>query len=240
MREVNHALPLREVATEFGQLADVLAAVGADSLDAGRLVRFAAEAVPNAQHAALTFVCGTRRPQTLASTGEVPRRVDALQYETGQGPCLDAITESDVRRTDDLALELQWPEFAQRAVVATGVRSMCCVRLHLDGDDRGALSFYAERPRAFGDMDVGVASLFAAFASLALRGVRYRAQAADLTLALRSSRQIGMAIGILMARRRITSDAAFEQLRRASQHLNRKLRDIAHEVTEIGDLPGPR
>lgn len=46
-----------------------------------------------------------------------------------------------------------------------------------------------------------------------------------------------MAVGILMARQQLTSEQAFGRLVTASQHLNRKLRDIAAEVTETGALP---
>jgi hypothetical protein len=56
-------------------------------------------------------------------------------------------------------------------------------------------------------------------------------------IALHSSRQIGMAMGIVMASRRCTPEAAFEVLRTCSQQLHRKLRDIADEVVLTGDLP---
>lgn len=40
-----------------------------------------------------------------------------------------------------------------------------------------------------------------------------------------------------MARQLVASDEAFDLLSRASQHLNRKLRDIAAEVEMTGALP---
>jgi AmiR/NasT family two-component response regulator len=59
-----------------------------------------------------------------------------------------------------------------------------------------------------------------------------------LEAALGSSREIGMAMGVLMSRGRTSQDEAFDLLRRASQHLNRKLRDVAANVIETGVLPG--
>jgi ANTAR domain len=56
------------------------------------------------------------------------------------------------------------------------------------------------------------------------------------------SREIGTAMGVLMARNQMTQEEAFEALRGASQHLNRKLRDVAAEVVDTGvlpDLPAP-
>jgi AmiR/NasT family two-component response regulator len=46
-----------------------------------------------------------------------------------------------------------------------------------------------------------------------------------------------MAIGVLMGRGNLTRGEAFTLLRSASQHLNRKLRDIAAEVVDTGELP---
>ena len=47
---------------------------------------------------------------------------------------------------------------------------------------------------------------------------------------------IGQA-GILMERERITSGEAFDILRRASHHLNIKLRDVAQALVETGENP---
>ena len=58
-----------------------------------------------------------------------------------------------------------------------------------------------------------------------------------LERALQSSRQIGIAIGIVMERHRLTEEAALEQLKVISQHQNRKLRDIATEIGRTGNVP---
>ena len=46
-----------------------------------------------------------------------------------------------------------------------------------------------------------------------------------------------MAIGILMAIRRVSQEEAFDLLRVRSQRSNRKLREIADEVVLTGALP---
>jgi AmiR/NasT family two-component response regulator len=48
---------------------------------------------------------------------------------------------------------------------------------------------------------------------------------------------IGQAQGILMERERVTAEQAFDILRRASQHLNEKLRDVAQNLVETGESP---
>ena len=52
----------------------------------------------------------------------------------------------------------------------------------------------------------------------------------QLTEAIEHRTVIGIALGITMERQGIGRDAAFDQLRRLSQHQNRKLYDIACEV----------
>ncbi|MCW2528482.1 MAG: hypothetical protein JWM76_3342 [Pseudonocardiales bacterium] len=59
---------------------------------------------------------------------------------------------------------------------------------------------------------------------------------ANLEQALASNREIGVAMGILSARHNIRPQEAFELLRVASQHTNRKLRDLAAEVIQTGQL----
>jgi AmiR/NasT family two-component response regulator len=56
--------------------------------------------------------------------------------------------------------------------------------------------------------------------------------------ALESRDVIGQAKGILMEREGVTADEAFEMLRSSSQHLNKKLRDIAAMV--VASVPGTR
>jgi AmiR/NasT family two-component response regulator len=67
----------------------------------------------------------------------------------------------------------------------------------------------------------------------------HTAHIADLEQALASNRQIGVAIGILMALHKLSQDQAFDALRVASQHTHRKLRDIADDVVHTGTIQLP-
>ncbi|MBC3190943.1 ANTAR domain-containing protein [Pseudonocardia sp. C8] len=66
---------------------------------------------------------------------------------------------------------------------------------------------------------------------------REREHADHLEAALHSSREIGIAIGILMHSRQLNRDQAFEFLVHASQRLNRKVRDLAWAIAEAGEVP---
>jgi AmiR/NasT family two-component response regulator len=101
------------------------------------------------------------------------------------------------------------------------------------------MNFYATSTGAFDDLDVRVGSILATFAALAVEAELHERDTANLEAALRTNRLIGMAIGIVMATERVTEDDAFGLLRQASNHLNRKLVDIAEHVHLTGSLPTP-
>jgi DNA-binding response OmpR family regulator len=66
---------------------------------------------------------------------------------------------------------------------------------------------------------------------------RAEARGEQIRAGLESNRTIGTAIGILMANHRLLAAQAFQLLVSASQHSNRKLRDVAADVTATGQLP---
>lgn len=61
---------------------------------------------------------------------------------------------------------------------------------------------------------------------------KLQAERDHLTIALETSRQIGTAVGILMATRELAADEAFGLLLRVSNTTGRKLREIAEEVVD--------
>jgi AmiR/NasT family two-component response regulator len=65
--------------------------------------------------------------------------------------------------------------------------------------------------------------------------VAAHAHAEHLQRALVTNRQIGMAMGILMERHRLTPEQAFDHLRRLSQQRNVKLRDLAEQIIYTGE-----
>jgi len=100
--------------------------------------------------------------------------------------------------------------------------------------DALVLHLYADRP--LDGTNQRIARLFAAHLAAAVQTVHTRAKAANLERALQTSRDIGVAMGIIMARRACTRQQAFELLRRASRVHQRKLAGIAADVAETGIL----
>lgn len=230
--------PAQELAAQFAAVARALAAEPTVDRTLARLVNVAVEIIPGCHHAGVTVV-RRGRPETPAATDEVPAAVDAIQYETGEGPCLSAITEHAVFRSGDLAADDRWPAFARPALERTGVRSVLAFRLFTERDTLGALNLYSRERHAFGDDVVPVGTILAAHAALAYTLAREREQISGLEQALGSNRAIAMAIGILMATHRIGEREAFDLLRVVSQRSNTRLRDLADEVVRTGTLREP-
>jgi hypothetical protein len=67
-------------------------------------------------------------------------------------------------------------------------------------------------------------------AELQADGIVSQEHAAQMEEALRSSRKIGAAIGVIMTSRQLDEEQAFAVLKAASQNSNRKMRDIADEL----------
>ena len=195
------------------------------------IVDLAVATVPGCAHAGISFV-HNRKISTPATSDAVALLVDAVQFEVDQGPCLDAMLDDQMFKSDDLATEERWPLFSKRVHAETGVRSMLGLRLFARSRTMGALNLMSSRPAAFDDDSLSIAALFAALAAVAL----HAAQAEEtLQLALRSRDVIGQAMGILMERHRITDKDAFERLSTASQNLNVRLKDLANQIVLTGE-----
>ena len=170
---------------------------------------------------------------TAASTDDVARRIDQIELEVGEGPCVDAIVAEAYQHDADLTDGTSpWPRFCERIVAETPVRSAIGYRLLLDGDKIGALNLFADVPGGLTEKSADTGAVIASFASVALMAIRAREEAATLRQGLSSNREIGKAVGLLMAAHHINGQEAFELLRNTSQELNMKLAQVASQVIE--------
>ncbi len=215
---------VREIFREFAQGIQLAADI--DEVH-GVLVRYAVRLI-GCDHAAISVLQGGRM-RTAAASDPVAAVLDDFQRQTGEGPCLDAVTEAGWEHHAEIVAD--GDSAFQRLVRArTPVRSMLAFRLMDDADKRGALNLFSDRAGAFQGWVAEQAAILAAFATVAAASARHSERSAQLAAALDSNRQIATAIGILMASRRLTAEEALHRLRRASQSLNRKLRDVAAQV----------
>ncbi len=176
---------------------------------------------------------------TPVQTDAVVVEIDALQRRACEGPCVDAIAHGQPFYAEELGEDLRWPQFGPQAA-ARGMRSLLAVPLSTHGT-LGALNLYSRYPRAFGVVDRAKGLILASLAGYACSSAQSREndeqRIDNLQAALRTREVIGQAQGILMERERISANQAFDVLRRASQHLNLKLREVAQTLVETGERP---
>jgi hypothetical protein len=232
-----------EMISSFSATVEALFSAG-NAIDTWqRVVDLAVDTIDGCDFAGI-FVLHDGSVTTPVGTDRIVTEIDTLQHRAGEGPCLDAITQQATFYAIDLADDARWPRFGPHATAA-GIRSALGLHLSARGT-RGALNLYARYPNAFGVIDRAKAVLLAALAGAALTVAAghddQERRTDDLQGALASREVIGQAQGILIERERITADQAFDILRRASQHLNLKLRDVAQTLVDTGENPdtGPR
>jgi hypothetical protein len=192
------------------------------------IVISAVDTVPAVEAGGISITQG-REITSRHPTHPAVTKLDQLQSELEEGPCITAIEEppeDGVVVAQDLAGAdgQRWPRFAPQAVEA-GYLSMMSTQLsHEPGYMRAALNLYAGAAGAF-DADARVtAGLFGVQAAMLLHGSEH---ASNLQRAVDSRDLIGQAKGILMERFSVDDDAAFQMLVRSSQDTNLKLVEVA-------------
>jgi GAF domain-containing protein len=187
--------------------------------------------VPGFDHVGISISHRNGKVETKAATGQLVWELDALQYELGEGPCVDTLRGETVVAAPRLREDRRWPRFAPGAVEA-GVKSQLAVRLFTNEETLGGLNLYSTISESIEPHAEHAAELFATHAALALGHAREVTQLAE---AIASRQTIGVAVGLVMSRFRLDRDRAFHYLVRASSTSNIKLRDIAQEVVDSAE-----
>lgn len=229
----NHQL----LASELADMARQLSAHESvqDTLDS--VAAHAVKLVNGCETAAIAVV-ERHRVRVLSATDAVAQQCEQAQTELGEGPCLDAASvygpQSCYRIRNLHKTPTRWPRYRQR-VCQLGVGSMLGFRLSApEHPDLGCLELYSSRPHAFGADAEHTGWALCSHAAVALSHAHY---ADSMNRALASSRLIGEAIGVMMARYHLTEHAAFAAIRRMSQTHNIKVRHLATTIITTGGLP---
>jgi len=233
--------PPTRLAMVFADIAQQL--YDADSFDDVllRIAQAAVSTIAGCRMASVTLLEQSEY-RTAASTDPAATAVDHAQYQSHEGPCLDAVDAPMVYA--ESFPDGRWPTLASRPT-ESGVQSALSYRLaaasSATADSRGgSLNSYGVTPSAFNDTAQEIGLILAAHASVAVRAVNERSTlqslGRDLQRALLSRDVIGQAKGILMERLKITPEDAFDLLRRSSQNLNVKLREVAGGLAETGEF----
>jgi hypothetical protein len=124
-----------------------------------RVAELAAATLPTCDIADITLI-RDGRPVTKGATDPRVHDLDAIQYEAGDGPSLDAWRHDRVTHLGSTRTDTRWPQFAAAAVQA-GVLSTSrsrCRSAHGDRRDQPAF----RRENSFTDADDQIGRLFAA------------------------------------------------------------------------------
>jgi len=201
-------------------------------VDVGELLHLiclaAIDAVQGADYAGITIADRHGKLETPAATDPLVHQVDALQYQFKQGPCVDAVRGQWQARSDDLSVDIRWPEYGPLAA-DLGIASQMGIELFDEPGMVAGLNLYSSKVGAFHDDTAEAAMLFAIQATHALGRIMTQKQ---LTDAMTTSTTIGRATGVVMQRFQLSADRAFELLTRLSRIHDVTLEVLADQILE--------
>ena len=168
-----------------------------------------------------------------AASDEPGRMLETLQEQFGEGPCIDAFLDDAPVLAPDLGADPRWPSVGPLAA-GHGVSAVLGVPVDLPQGPVGTLNVYAARPHRWDEADVAAIQAYTrVIASLLRTAVRAHVSgkaAGQLQRALDHRSLVEQAKGVIMERRGLDQQAAFELLRAQARSTRRRLHDVAAEV----------
>jgi GAF domain-containing protein len=200
-----------------------------------RIADLAMATFPTAAEVSVTLVLDGM-PSIAAASGPLAASLGDRHSELGMGPAFDAATQqTQLTIADTHDGGGGYPAFAA-AAAAAGVRSVVSAGFPVQEQVSGAINVFIDEPGGLEDEDLAVLVAYARFAAVVLANARLvaeiSARARQMEEAMLSRAVIEQAKGIIMSRRAVSPEEAFEILSRASQVSNRKLRDIAKSLVD--------
>jgi GAF domain-containing protein len=219
----------------YRELASIVLADQPLTATLTRIAELARDVVAGAEDVSITVIRdGKPRSVAFAGSNELALKLDERQYQVGWGPCLDAAASGAVIEISDCAAgDSLYPEFASLAH-SEGVRHTMSVGVPAMHDITAALNVYSHAEEPFPPQTRKAAAGFAGYAGVALTNATLYDGAlqhvAQMQEAMSSRAVIEQAKGVLMQVQGCTAEEAWELLRRASSHRNKKLRDVAQAI----------
>ncbi|MEV5323968.1 GAF and ANTAR domain-containing protein [Nonomuraea fastidiosa] len=157
------------------------------------------------------------------------------ERELGEGPSIEARQSGGRATVTDVLTETRWPRYDALAT-RSGVRSVLVVPIEVP-PALLIVGLYSVRPGAFSPQGASsLADMLAEQVGVAMANMwefeEVRTDAAQLQEALAGRSLIDQAKGIIMQTSGCSAEAAFEELRRISQHHQVKVADLARLLVE--------
>ena len=185
--------------------------------------------------AGISLMVGGELRGTAGVSGSGVQAVHELQFELGEGPCVDAwagmvpVLESNLARPR----MVRWPAFAPGAVAA-GVGAVFAFPLYLGAIRIGVLVLYRDHPSALDSDEVAYGLVLADLATWVILGLQSGAPPDALHELLAAEpphwAEVHQATGILSVQLGVGLDEAFVRLRAHAFAEGRPMRDIAQDV----------
>jgi GAF domain-containing protein len=170
---------------------------------------------------------------TVAASNDVVLEMDHDQYDTGEGPCLDAAIQGERFHIHALGEEQRWPAFVPRAR-ARGIESILSTPLVASERPIGALNVYSRMVGAFAVHEKEWADQFAAEAATVVSTARLdesvHGLSSQIRAALQSREVIALAQGMIMQRDGVDPTVAHATLIETSRSTGRRLRDVSEDL----------
>ena len=134
-----------------GRIWAELSAGGEGAPSLARLCEASAD-ITGATGTGIMLISGDVPRGSLCTTDEVSTRIEELQYQLGEGPCVEAYQTDRVVHEPNLAdpTTPRWPAFTPPATQA-GARAVFAFPLRLGGVRLGALNLYRDQPGPLSD-----------------------------------------------------------------------------------------
>ena len=203
-------------------------------LDTTRLCDVSAE-VTGATGAGIMLMSGGVLRGSICSSDEVSALIERLQYDLGEGPCIDAcLLDRPVAEPDLADAEAtRWTAFTPPAVAA-GVRAVFGFPLQVGAVRLGALNLYCDSPRSLSDEQHLDALLMAGIAAQAVLAMQAGAPDGEVASALEARADfqyvVHQASGMVAAQLDVSVATALVRLRAHAYANDRSLVDVAHDV----------
>jgi GAF domain-containing protein len=207
---------------------------GPPELETQRLCEVCAE-VTDMSGAGIMLMSDDVARGAVCTTNKVSDLIEQLQFELGEGPCVDACQQDRPVLEPDLASPRvpRWLAFSEPALRA-GVRAIFGFPLEVGALKLGALNLYCDRPGPLSDDQHADALVMAGIVAQALLAIQANAPLGELAFELETGADfhyvVHQASGMVAAQLDVNVGQALVRLRAYAFGHERPLTEVAKDV----------